>query len=680
MRRLFYALLFSAVFLNAAWADKRVALVIGNSKYQNVTPLTNPANDAVLMETALKNAGFDVTLLKDLDQKGMKQAMLNFGRKLKQGADASMFFYAGHGIEVDGKNYLVPVDSNTENKEEADIQNIEVNDFLALMENSGVPLNIVVLDACRNNPFRSMRSVGGGLAPVLAPAGTYVAYSTAAGSVAADGAGANSPFTESLAESLRVPGLTLEGVFKKTRAKVRSLTNGAQVPFDSSAIEGDFYFINAPAAPVVIAAPPPPVVVASPPVVTIPEPVVVDDGKEAYAAAGNDPIMLQIVANAYKDTIWGQLAEIRLRSSEAQVAVATPAPAPVEPAPVREVAPEPAPEPVASAAQLAPPPVAPEPTDDGIVVAADGTGDYTSIVDAIAAANDGDKISVAPGEYSGGVVVTKAIEIIGPDDAKKVVWSASGSHVINWQAKGGKIANMTLHQTGGCETVCSAVFIDNASPQVENNFVTSDAGSAIVVTGPTARPDIVNNTISKSKESGIYLDVQGAGTITGNDIFDNGLAGIEIASGADPLVKNNAIHDGRSGGMLVGVGGLGSIEHNDIYNNALSGIETNTKAKVVVRSNKIYKNKQAGLFVQSSDEGIFNNNEIKSNVFSGVEISGGGHPTFDHNTISENVENGFYIHANGGGTLTSNDVSGNLKGPYFIDKDAGKVKRSGNKE
>ncbi len=670
MRRLFFALLFSAVFLNAAWADKRVALVIGNSKYENVTPLTNPANDAVLMEAALKDAGFDVTLLKDLDQKGMKQAMLNFGRKLKQGADASMFFYAGHGIEVDGKNYLVPVDSNTENKEEADIQNIEVNDFLALMENSGVPLNIVVLDACRNNPFRSMRSVGGGLAPVLAPAGTYVAYSTAAGSVAADGAGANSPFTESLAESLRVPGLTLEGVFKKTRSKVRSLTNGAQVPFDSSAIEGDFYFINAPPPPVVIAAPlPPPVVVAPPPVVAIPEPAVADDGKEAYAAAGNDPIMLQIVANAYKETIWGQLAEIRLRSLEAQVAVAAPTPVP-----------EVVPEPVAPAAQLAAPPAERATTDDGIIVAADGTGDYTSIADAVAAANDGDKISVAAGEYSGGVVVTKAIEITGPDDATKVVWTATGVHVINWQAKGGKIANMTLHQTGGCETVCSAVFIDNASPQVENNFATSDAGSAIVVTGPTARPDIVNNTISKSKESGIYLDVQGGGTITGNDIFDNGLAGIEIASGADPLVKNNSIHDGRSGGMLVGVGGLGTIENNDIYNNTLSGIETTTKGKVVVRSNKIYKNKQAGLFVQSSDEGIFNNNEIKSNVFSGVEITGGGQPVFDHNTISENVENGFYIHGGAGGTLTSNDVSGNLKGPYFIDKDAGKLKRSGNKE
>jgi parallel beta-helix repeat protein len=678
MRRLIHAILLFTVFLAPAWADKRVALVIGNSKYQNVTPLTNPANDAVLMEAALKDAGFDVTLLKDLDQKGMKQAMLNFGRKLKQGADASMFFYAGHGIEVDGKNYLVPVDSNTENKEEADIQNIEVNDFLALMENSGVPLNIVVLDACRNNPFRSMRSVGGGLAPVLAPAGTYVAYSTAAGSVAADGAGANSPFTESLAESLRIPGLTLEGVFKKTRSKVRSLTNGAQVPFDSSAIEGDFYFVNAPPPPVVIAAPPPPVVVAPPPVVTIPEPVVVDDGKEAYAAAGNDPIMLQIVANAYKDSIWGQLAEIRLRSLEAQVAVATPAPAPVEPAPVREVAPEPDPAPVASAAQLAPPPAAP--ADDGIVVAADGTGDYTSIADAVAAANDGDKISVAAGEYSGGVVVTKAIEIIGPDDAKKVVWSVSGSHVINWQAKGGKIANMTLHQTGGCETVCSAVFIDNASPQVENNFVTSDAGSAIVVTGPTARPDIVNNTISKSKESGIYLDVQGGGTITGNDIFDNGLAGIEIASGADPLVKNNAIRDGRSGGILVGVGGLGTIENNDVYNNALSGIETTTKGKVVVRSNKIYKNKQAGLFIQSSDAGVFNNNEIKGNIFSGIEITNGGRATFDHNTVTENVENGFYIHGGAGATLTSNDVSGNTKGAFLIEKDAGKVKRSGNKE
>jgi hypothetical protein len=222
---------------------KRVALVIGNSAYSHVTALKNPKNDAKLMAKVLKEAGFDVTLLLDLDQRGMKKAMLEFGRKLKDGADARIFYYAGHGIEVDGLNYLVPVDSNMESRDEADLMNVGLNAFLAQMEGSGVSLNIVVLDACRNNPFRSLRAVNkGGLAPVNAPSGTYVAYATAPGSVAVDGEGSNSPFTKALAESIREPGLALETVFKRTREKVKLTSKGEQIPFDSSAITGEFYF------------------------------------------------------------------------------------------------------------------------------------------------------------------------------------------------------------------------------------------------------------------------------------------------------------------------------------------------------------------------------------------------------------------------------------------------------
>ena len=251
-------------FTGPVAAAKRVALVIGNAEYQFVTPLTNPINDAALMEEALKNAGFEVIRKDNLDQRGMKLALVEFSRLLKQGAEAGMFYYAGHGIEVDGKNYLVPIDSNMQSKEEADVFNFDVNSFLAMMENSGVPFNILVLDACRNNPFRSLRTTGGGLAPMRAPVGSYVAYATAPGSVAADGEGKNSPFTEALAETMAVPGLALEEVFKQTRTKVRAATGGAQVPFDSSAIEGDFYFtsttgnydnLESPAAVAVIAEP-----------------------------------------------------------------------------------------------------------------------------------------------------------------------------------------------------------------------------------------------------------------------------------------------------------------------------------------------------------------------------------------------------------------------------------------
>jgi Caspase domain len=226
----------------------------------------------------------------------MKQAMLEFGRKLKEGAEASMFYYAGHGIEIAGENYLVPVDADLQSSEEADIQNVSVNSFLSLSENSGVAMNIVILDACRNNPFRSLRGAAdGGLAPVKAPRGTYVAYATAPGAVANDGDAANSPFTLALTESMRQPGLTLEAVLKLTRAKVQTRTNGSQLPFDSSAITGDFYFV-----PVVATTAPP----------LVPQR---DTAQDAYQAAGDDPDLLRVVVDKFGDTVWAALATEKLK-------------------------------------------------------------------------------------------------------------------------------------------------------------------------------------------------------------------------------------------------------------------------------------------------------------------------------------------------------------------------------
>jgi Caspase domain len=263
---------------------QRLALVIGNSNYQNVPPLKNPSNDATLIAASLEKVGFEVTLLKDQDQRAMKLALLEFGRKLKQGVDAGLIYYAGHGIEVDGRNYLVPVDSNTQSEREADISNIDLDDVMALLEDSGVPFNILILDACRNNPFRGFRSQRGGLAPVNAPVGTYVAYSTAPGTVAADGDGDNSPFTKALAQQLATPGLTIESVFKNTRSAVRKISDGKQVPFDSSAIEGDFYFTPAPAL-VPPKAPEPTQAIIEPKIATPPEPVIVPKKAEAPPVA-----------------------------------------------------------------------------------------------------------------------------------------------------------------------------------------------------------------------------------------------------------------------------------------------------------------------------------------------------------------------------------------------------------
>jgi Caspase domain len=233
---------------------KRVALVVGNSNYKSFNVLPNPVNDARLMEKALRDADFEVTLILDADQAQMKRAILDFGRTLRKGVDASLFFYAGHGVQVKGENYLIPIDADLQSEDEVGVQTIDVNAFLETMESAKSPFNIIVLDACRNNPLSAHRGSGGGLAPVTAPKGSFVAYSTAPGKVALDGDGiADSPYTLALAQTLVVPGIKLEDVFKKTRELVLASTGGEQVPFESTNITGDFYFRDAnlivPAAP-----------------------------------------------------------------------------------------------------------------------------------------------------------------------------------------------------------------------------------------------------------------------------------------------------------------------------------------------------------------------------------------------------------------------------------------------
>lgn len=229
--------------------NRRVALVIGNAGYKSVAPLKNPVNDATDVAAALKNLGFEVTLGTDLEQREMKRLIREFGQKLKSGG-TGLFYYAGHGVQLRGFNYLIPV--NAEIASEADIDDLAVNLnlVLGLLDEAGNDLNIIVLDACRNNPFaRSVRSAADGLAQVNAPTGTLVAYSTAPGSVAHDGANRNGTYTEALLKQMRVPNLNITEMFQEVRKQVRQQTGGKQVPWESSSLEGNFYFAGRSATP-----------------------------------------------------------------------------------------------------------------------------------------------------------------------------------------------------------------------------------------------------------------------------------------------------------------------------------------------------------------------------------------------------------------------------------------------
>lgn len=245
-------LLVSLAMIGPARAERRMALVIGNNDYA-VGPLSNPVNDAGLMAEVLQETGFEVFHHTDLGYRALQRAVVDFSRKLRDAGDdtVGMVFYAGHAVQADGENYLIPVDAIIEDSLDLQIQTLEASTLMRSLEQAGNRLNIVVLDACRNNPFTSMsRSAARGLAKIEAPYGTLLAFSTAPGDVASDGTGANSPYTAALAKAMREPGVPVEQVFKQVRIAVMERTGNGQVPWESSSLTGDFYFVPPPGSTV----------------------------------------------------------------------------------------------------------------------------------------------------------------------------------------------------------------------------------------------------------------------------------------------------------------------------------------------------------------------------------------------------------------------------------------------
>ena len=223
----------------SALAERRVALVIGNGAYPSAA-LKNPPNDARDMAVALRKLGFEVIEKINAPQKEMNRAIAQFGDKLNANTVA-LFFYAGHGMQVKGKNYLLPIDAQISSESSVRAETVDVD--AVLDQFSASPLNVVILDACRNNPFeRRFRSVGGGLAQMDAPKGTLIAYATAPGKVASDGEGRNGLYTQELLKQLQTPELSVEAVFKRVRAGVARATGDAQIPWEASSLTGEFYF------------------------------------------------------------------------------------------------------------------------------------------------------------------------------------------------------------------------------------------------------------------------------------------------------------------------------------------------------------------------------------------------------------------------------------------------------
>ena len=312
---------FAAALLSLFWpaagdAVERVALVVGNGGYdpRHIPSLPNPPpNDARLMADALKAVGFHVRLVTDADIATMRTEIEGFGKRLRRaGGDAvGLFYYAGHGVESRGSNYLIPIGAEIDSAVEFEIDAVLARWVLSFMEAAGNRLNMVILDACRNNPYGTGCGAPQGLAVMDAPSGSLIAYSAAPGQAATDGAGDNSPYTAALAGRLAEPGLKLEDVFKRVRVQVEQATGGEQTPWENSSLRGDFYFVarGAPESPVSTV----PLATTAP---SSPTPQQL--AGQAYAAAErtNTVAAFRLVAERFPDTFYAALAKEQIAKLE----------------------------------------------------------------------------------------------------------------------------------------------------------------------------------------------------------------------------------------------------------------------------------------------------------------------------------------------------------------------------
>lgn len=232
-------LLFAIFISNIECYAKRYALVIGNGSYKNV-PLNNPVNDANDIANILQELNFNVSKKTNANKQEIINSIRNFENKITS-TDVALFYYSGHGLQVNGINYIIPIGADITDEDEIEFEAVAMNRIMSKLEKARI--NIIILDACRDNPFKGFKSLDRGLAQISTKTyGTFIAYATAPGKVAVDGTGRNSPYTKNLISKMKIPGLKIEDVFKEVRKAVKQETNNKQIPWDSSSLTDDFVF------------------------------------------------------------------------------------------------------------------------------------------------------------------------------------------------------------------------------------------------------------------------------------------------------------------------------------------------------------------------------------------------------------------------------------------------------
>jgi len=363
-------------------------------------------------------------------------------------------------------------------------------------------------------------------------------------------------------------------------------------------------------------------------------------------------------------------------------------------------------------ATVSEPPRAPAPKTEVPMLVVDALyrGDHATLTAALAAAQAGTRILVRPGLYKEGVVIDKPVEIVGDGEQADVVIEASGENAILFQASMGRVANLTLRQTGGGDWFCvniaqgrldlegcditsrslacvaihddadprlrrnriydgtqSGVFVyDNGRGTLEDNEIFANANAGVAIKGG-ANPTLRRNRIHDGKVSGVLVYENGQGTLEDNEIFANTNAGVAIKGGGNPTLRRNHIHDGRASGVFICADGQGTLEDNEIFANGNAGVSMKTGGNPTLCRNRIHDGRSSGVFVYEGGQGTLEDNEIFANALAGVQITADGIPTLRRNRIYDGKGGGVVVNKNGQGTLEDNEILANANAGVFIE-------------
>lgn len=632
---------------SAAAEGARVALVIGNSGYDGGF-LPNPVNDANLVSQKLEAVGFAVTTLVDANENEMERAIVNFTVELQDAGRDSVgfFYYAGHGVQSSGENYLIPVGSNIERRADLGVEAVRLNWLVDQLTDTGNRVNFIVLDACRNNPLPKsiFRSSGTGLAQLDAPVGTFIGYSTAPGTVAEDGTGSNSPYAAALAQVIETPDLPAELVFKRIRDAVIDTTHGFQVPWDASSLAGDDFFF---------------VVTHETHEETTPDGVTTTDTTTTITPVvsdnlGGDRIELAFwesikdSTNAadfdaylerYGSGVFATLARNRLEALRPSAGMSR------------------------GSETLAP---------ADLTVDINGSGDFTSIQDAINAAEDGDVIHVMPGTYVEDVVFSEdeRISIIGlssGENRPKIV--ADEFRPIEVNAGDPTIENFIFESD---KADYAAVWVPGGRPKLRRNTFRVTTNSCLWAEG-SAAPIVQENEIGPCGSYGVRIMGDAGGIYEGNNFSQVSSHAIYLSDNARASFLNNNI--GRTGDSAIYIEGTASssFTENVIQPGDVIGMMVLGEASPTVRSNQ-FRGGDRGIAIADTATGVYEANDISRTDQQAIVVYGSAAPSVVGNDLHDVPGNCIHITQSASGDYEGNNLRGCGLPPEYpaisIDTDA----------